>query len=577
MLEGKDLHIQVYHQEMGFLPPHLDRTDPCVWVPQPFHVEWEKEGVDFLLRCDATRNRVETSLQECNATLQLPDPPQALFTVSCTLEPAMWNFYNLATTWEPEVTDTITPILGDITWKTIAVNRDVWPDFISKALPVLEEIQQGEGVFTVCADQQYVYVCGKRAHMMKHIATLKRMKKDLENENTKLLQIVEKDGHTLQHYQMTLLHKSDFIGQMHAKYKDLQLREQKDLRFWFRGMPDDVQAAMEEMLEQALSIRTEVVEMSGAKMELLKTQHTQRYLEEYMQGLVMMWETNEDKGHVTLYTMTQSALDQMREFMTEKIKEFEMALDADQKAVVLSNMWRTFVSQLSLEHEGHLVMHAHDGMNILIACRGNLMNNIRGAVTEFMEDNIMSEMSVPVEYGQATLLKSHLKHRLEEIEDSMSKFSVEIRVHTSRSRPGLVINGAKVRLHECHDKIQRVCEGIIVEKHCITTPGMHKYFLTTGLEQLEAIEKKHRVFADFSNRKSSKRVQESVGSCHDRVGTTVDQGRRAEVRVSPEQTLRVLMGDLLQCHVDAIVVSGPTGTMEYRSGLGAAIIKEGQR
>lgn len=466
--------------------------------------------------------------------------------------------------------------LDTVLFEEIAVLQELWGTVRDRMKPLEISVCDRRDNIRIIVDGNSctVSVLGVRQFCKDFAESLKAIVSQADVEREKEKPKVTEQIQKLKCFQFEILSS---IGFLESSADDGVEVEVKGTDVAFCGQPGDILAKKLKMYEILNSVVDESLDLPDFVLDALTQppfcSHIASCLRE--KNLVSAWELG-PRG-LTVYGRDRSEIDRTASVLKSEVIQRQLLLDASEASVVLLPDWASL--KASMENDFGTVAFRENESRIQVTSTGGNMHAVLERVKNFVKENAIKEEFLMTKRGTACIVSQYLKTELKTICGDFRSSRVTVKEDLDASHAGFIVTGTVSGLQSALDKVVELSKSVIERERLLDRPGMANYLHSArGQKQIDAIQSRHRVFIE--DWEDTNRINLIFAESRKFVAVhDVDVGRQPqvldEVRLRDSVTVKVVLGDITEYKVEAIV-NAANGQLDHHGGVAKVIVDKGK-
>lgn len=562
-VEGRHLAVQIYHKELGILPPGYDTSNPATCIPSGIDCLVKPPCiVQFWLKSGLSRKSIEKELKPLHCTIQWPTQSNDPLRLLCELKQHMPNIQSLVRDWEEQVRDAMHNMRNAYYNRNIQSLQHTWEPFLEKVGDLTPENTDLLDIH-VNASQHEIVLVGKQDEVTTKWKELKQALKEIVDAMSREAKSIVEIINDLSLPQLKLLAAHNMPNRMMATFPHLKYTIAEG-QIVIKGLPDDIVEVKLSTYQCVNNPSSRFIQVPLGLRELMKRNAVQEVLTEKLnqENVTAVWETVEDG--VKLYCITENKIAKGVQIVNDCLFEKEIKVSSKGSKVLRGKKWKYFKEHINTNAFAHIDVQKEDGKScVIVDATDDVFTEIVDQVLDFLDEYKIIDSFLQVPLGLARFIEKQMPKELEEIRESVNR-EVNLDIVYREGEHGIQLEGTSVQVNVAKEQLKQLLTDKIQEKHyTVTTIGMNSVFSgTRGSQFCEGLEARLRttvqIAGDAGNPFSGRKVK--VKSTVKFEGTT----------------LLVAKADLPSYQVDAIV-NAANRELNHIGGLAKAIVNQGEQ
>ena len=568
-VDNQVLHVSIYHECLGLIPPCLDTTKSSGWIPKNVTVTALCPLVlNFLMTSSTSRGLVDANMAGVAAVVDWGSYNDSTNSVElrCSLSDQMEDARNMAKTWGHTSVEAFMDVLAkNFASDQLETLREAWQPLLGRVGDIYQ-LDPTRISVDVSSEACSVSIAGLRSEVESLSSRFREDCAKVEEEITTAATIVTEVESGLKWYQLTMLKAIGFIPQQQKSFADLTIAfDMSSLTVRFTGMPADIMSAKHEMIKVLSGMTETSVEMPASLISLLHGKTLMTYMvAQFKRENIRAICTCVGKTTLTVYALRDEHLATAIEVI--RVATSEASIDVDANKMLVPQKWTQLVKSLQSKHDGLLAIDRSQNGVVLTGENSRVGAALEEVRRFIRENNIVDDQFIAMEHGVAAYLHTFKTEDVAEIVGAFHHGAVKITAKLDGPY-GYVTSGNVHGLEGAVQKLRKLIDDVVLQRFKVDKPGMRK-FLTSdaGTHSLERLNHKHKVIIEPVGKYPEKdEVPVSAGS----VGSATSR-----VTLPGGVTVEVVRGNLTKFRADAIV-NAANGQLNHIGGLAKAIVDAG--
>ena len=492
------LHVSIYHECLGLIPPHLDTMKPSAWIPKNITVNALCPRVwNFLLTSATSRELVDAEIAGVSAIVDWGSYNHSTNSVElrCSLSHQMEGARNMAKTWDRTAVKTLLDVLAkNFASEQLETKQEAWQPFLAR-VGYIDQIDPTRIIISVSNDTCSVSIVGLRCEVQNLASSFEEDLAKVQEELTRAGSIVTETKSGLRWYELTMLRAIGFIPQQQKRFADLTIAfDMSSLTVQFTGMPADIISAKLEMHEILSGMIERSVEMSASLISLLHGKTLMTYMVgQFKRQNIRVICTCVGKTKLTVYALSDEHISTAIEVINTSTTE--TSIDADPGRILAAKKWTRLIKSLQSKHDGLLAIDRSQH-GVVLTGENSRVAVALGEIRRFLGENIIDDQFIAMEHG--VVAYSHA-FKTGDIVDIVREFrNGAVKITAKLDGPyGYVVSGNVPDVKGAVQKLKKLINNVLQQQFTVGTPGVQPFVASVaGARSLERLEQKHKVIIE---------------------------------------------------------------------------------